>query len=90
MTATERMNRLGLDHIIGMNEPEWYGEKVYDLSTKEAVERGIIADYRVVILGLFGDATERLIRERKLVRVEAMGGVLARGNARDMASDFAR
>lgn len=67
MTATEKTNTRGLDHVIGMNQVESYGNKVYDLSTREAVTKGIIADYRVVILACSEESTRKMIEERRLV-----------------------
>lgn len=54
MTATPKHYLLGdIDHeateIFSMEDPKTYGNKVFHLPLREAIQKGIVADYRLVI-----------------------------------------
>lgn len=36
----------------GMNEKEWYGEELYVITFSEAVKRGLLCDYKVLVLAV--------------------------------------
>lgn len=64
MTATPRTWKPGRNGIerLGMDDRAVYGERVYTLSLRQAIERGIAADYRVILAGVdketYGALTE--------------------------------
>ena len=60
MTATPRLYSANLkvkakqddriDVLCSMDDPEWYGEEFHRLSFNDAVSRGLLADYKVLVL----------------------------------------
>ncbi|OLY47397.1 DEAD/DEAH box helicase [Bartonella apis] len=68
MTATPRIYRDGDKlkaedrnlKVYSMNDPDFYGKDLYVLTFSEAVERGLLVDYKVILLSI----EERLINRR--------------------------
>jgi len=75
MTATERLFSPRLQRsakeaerlIFSMDNLQVYGPTLYRLTFSQAIEEGIISDYRVVVALLSGVELQRLIREHRLV-----------------------
>lgn len=38
--------------LYGMNKPEWYGEDLHVITFSEAVSRGLLVDYKVIVLAV--------------------------------------
>jgi superfamily II DNA or RNA helicase len=69
MTATPRRWRKRADvEVVSMDEDGPFGRRVYDFKLSDAVERGIIADYRVVVA-----AVERSVFERVAAHPDLTG-----------------
>jgi predicted helicase/uncharacterized protein YfaT (DUF1175 family) len=59
MTATPRhakVSKEGTEAVFSMDDEKTYGPVAYRLSFREAVNRGIICDYRILISGLIEEA----------------------------------
>jgi predicted helicase len=54
MTATERLFRGDKDEYLSMDDPRDYGDIIYQLSFKEAIEckPPIISDYKIITFGI--------------------------------------
>lgn len=73
MTATERYYEGARDEIVGMNDARIYGERYHYMPFGEAIERGILADYTVLLLAVTRSNAERirdLIEQRRYVQTE--------------------
>ena len=44
------------EEVVSMNDPGVYGNTFYEMSFKEAVDREIICDYRIITLIVSGEA----------------------------------
>ncbi len=53
-----------------MNDTEVYGEIVYKLPFSEALEKNLVTDYEVLVVGVDDAKIARAIRTRKLLKVE--------------------
>jgi hypothetical protein len=85
MTATERKIRNSngdseIDVLFSMDENvEDYGPRFYTMSFKEAIERGIITDYRIVTYFVKESEIEELIKGNRLLNLdEGLDPVAAR------------
>ncbi len=76
MTATPRIYspdaeakaEQGKAKLYGMNNEEWYGKSLYTLSFSEAVKRGLLSDYKVIVL-----AVEETVVNRRLQNLLSSG-----------------
>ncbi|MDP3122562.1 DEAD/DEAH box helicase [Polynucleobacter sp.] len=57
----------GID-IIGMDDEQIFGKKLFTLSFGDAIKRKLLADYRVVILGINESTTATWIANRDLLK----------------------
>ncbi len=71
-TATPRVYRGPNDAIRDMSDPAVYGPVAYRLTTKEAIERAIIADYVVHVLAVSDGSTRRYVEDREDVFIEEL------------------
>lgn len=55
--------------IFGMDDPVLFGEAFYTLNFGEAIKRGLLTDYQVVIIGVDSDTVSSFIREREFVKI---------------------
>jgi superfamily II DNA or RNA helicase len=64
MTATPRQfrRRKADVDLVGMDDVEAFGPRVFDFPLSEAVEAGVVADYRVVVAAVERDVFERVAR----------------------------
>jgi superfamily II DNA or RNA helicase len=53
--------------IFGMDDPTVFGTALYTLNFGEAIQRGLLTDYQVVIIGVDGETVSSLIQEREFV-----------------------
>lgn len=49
MTATPRVYEGSADEVISMDDEDVYGPQVYELGFPEAIEAGLLADYRLLV-----------------------------------------
>lgn len=64
MTATPRQfrRRKADVDLVGMDDLQAFGPRVFDFPLSEAVEAGVVADYRVVVAAVERDVFERVAR----------------------------
>jgi predicted helicase len=93
MTATERKIRTSngdddSDVLFSMDDNvEDYGARFYTMSFKEAIEQGIIADYRIVTYFVKESEVEALIKKNRLLNLdEGLDPVAARDVATAVAT----
>jgi superfamily II DNA or RNA helicase len=86
MTATEKRFRNGdVQTMLSMDESEQdYGARFYTMSFKEAIERDIITDYKIVTYFVTEQMVDELVRENH--RLTLSGDQIAAVDARDVAS----
>ena len=86
MTATPRIYDVSRKpkedqaKIVDMNNEEIYGKEFHRLTFKEAVEAGMLCDYRVVALGVTEDTMDSDLRQTLIQLNDDVGG---RGKAAD-------
>jgi len=56
--------------LSSMDDEEVYGPRFHTLSFSEAIERDLLTDYRVAIVGVDDEEVSRLSRERKFVTLD--------------------
>tara|TARA_B100000953_G_scaffold82008_1_gene66903 strand:- start:1428 stop:3002 length:1575 start_codon:yes stop_codon:yes gene_type:complete len=56
--------------VNSMNDTEVYGEIVYKLPFSEAIEKKLVTDYEIFVVGVDDAKIARAIRTRKLLKVE--------------------
>ena len=54
--------------IFGMDDPTVFGTALYTLNFGEAIKRGLLTDYQVVIIGIDSETVSSLIQEREFVK----------------------
>lgn len=54
--------------IFGMDDPTVFGTALYKLNFGEAIKRGLLTDYQVVIIGIDSETVSSLIQEREFVK----------------------
>jgi superfamily II DNA or RNA helicase len=67
MTATERVARSDREDVLSMENEKDYGKKFFQLSFKEAIKQGIIADYKVLTLTVRDRRIRNLIDENRIL-----------------------
>jgi superfamily II DNA or RNA helicase len=87
MTATERFYAGSKDDIISMDNEEIYGETFTQMSFKEAIETGLLTDYKVITIDVKRSEIAEFIQENKLV--ELNGKWSKETEARSLASMLA-
>ena len=68
MTATERRYAGSSDTVLSMDDTEIYGETFAQLSFKEAIEIGILSDYKIVTLFISNEEVKKLIDKNAYVK----------------------
>jgi superfamily II DNA or RNA helicase len=75
MTATPRVTSAALKNKIGddvdllydMGNPVVYGNEIYRMSFKDAIEKGILVDYKIIAIGITDQEIQKHIEERRYV-----------------------
>src|SRR4051794_24438824 len=67
MTATERVLRGDNDDVLSMDDEDVYGERFFQLTFKEAIEQGIIADYKIVTMLVSDMRVREVIAQNRLI-----------------------
>lgn len=81
LTATEKVVTYGLKKklsqspwtVSSMDDVEKYGETISNLNFGEAIKKGIISDYRIVVCGVKEEEISDLIIENKNLQLEILG-----------------
>jgi predicted helicase len=71
MTATERFYAGSKEDIISMDDEEIYGDTFTHMSFKEAIETGLLTDYKVVTIDIQKSEIASFIQENNLVQLNA-------------------
>jgi superfamily II DNA or RNA helicase len=74
-TATPRVYKTGLKkaaeefgvEVVDMNDERIFGNRVHTLTFSEAINRGLLTDYRVLIVGVDNERVKEWIENRRLV-----------------------
>ena len=71
MTATERLFRGDSDEFMSMDDPRDYGNLIYELSFKEAINSKppIISDYKIITFGISNPEIESITQDNKTKRL---------------------
>ena len=88
MTATERLFRGNSDEFMSMDDPRDYGDLIYELSFKEAINSKppIISDYKIITFGITVPEIEEIYNSNKYLEVKK---VLKDITARELATALA-
>lgn len=70
MTATERRYAGSSDTVLSMNDSAIYGETFAQMSFKEAIEIGILSDYKIITLFISNDEVKKLLQQNAFVKPE--------------------
>ena len=72
MTATERLFRGDKEEYLSMDDPRDYGDLIYQLSFKEAIEAKppIIADYKIITFGISEPEIEAVYQDNKFIQIK--------------------
>ena len=68
MTATERRYAGSSDTILSMDDVEMYGETFATMSFKEAIEIGILSDYKIITLFISDEEVKQVIQKNAFVK----------------------
>ncbi len=69
MTATERFLRGSDDEVVSMKDKNIYGTSFYTMTFKEAIERDIISDYKILTIAVSDSQVSQLIEDNKYLYV---------------------
>ena len=69
MTATERFYRGSKDDIISMDDQDIYGETFTQMSFKEAIDLGLLTDYKVITIEVKKSEIADFIRQNSSVQL---------------------
>jgi predicted helicase len=72
MTATERLFRGDKEEYLSMDDPRDYGDLIYQLSFKEAIEAkpAIISDYKIITFGISQPDIEAIYTDNKFIQIK--------------------
>jgi superfamily II DNA or RNA helicase len=72
MTATERLFRGDKEEYLSMDDSRDYGDLIYQLSFKEAIEAKppIIADYKIITFGISEPEIEAVYNDNKFIKIK--------------------
>lgn len=68
MTATERRYAGSSDTILSMDDVEMYGDTFATMSFKEAIEIGILSDYKIITLFISDEDVKQAIQKNAFVK----------------------
>ena len=63
-----RLDKEGLPYIADMGDPETFGEELYRMSFKEAIDLGVLVDYKIVAIGVTDAEIQRIIKEGRFTK----------------------
>ena len=72
MTATERLFRGDKEEYLSMDDPRDYGDLIYQLSFKEAIEAKppIISDYKIITFGITEPEIQAVYSDNKFIQIK--------------------
>jgi superfamily II DNA or RNA helicase len=70
MTATERIYKGASNDVVGMEDQNIYGDSFTELSFKEAIDKKILSDYKIVTLFISNEEVKKLITQNAFVKPE--------------------
>jgi len=70
MTATERRYAGSSDTVLSMDNVNVYGETFAQMSFKEAIDIGILSDYKIITLFISNEEVKKLIEQNAFVKPE--------------------
>lgn len=73
--------------VASMDDPELYGRRVFTLPTREAIERGILADFKVAVIAVSDSAVGAALKDLRLISLAA--GEEGRARADHVAASIA-
>lgn len=68
MTATERRYAGSSDEVLSMDDINVYGETFTQMSFKEAIDIGILSDYKIITLFISNSEVRKLIEQNAFVK----------------------
>ena len=68
MTATERFYRGVKDDVLTMDDPEDYGDVFCHLSFKEAIDKDLLTDYKIITIEVKKEEIAGFIKDNNLVQ----------------------
>ena len=71
MTATERFYAGSRDDIISMDDSDLYGDTFAHMSFKEAIDEGLLTDYKVITMDVSKAEIADFIKENDLVQLNS-------------------
>src|SRR5262249_38835095 len=71
MTATERVFRGSSDEVLSMDNEDDYGKRFFHMSFKEAIERRIISDYKILTIAVSDERVARVIEENRILNLDS-------------------
>ena len=86
MTATERMLRGKHDEIVSMNDSKIYGDTIFNMSFKNAIQDNIISDYKILTMTVSDSDVNQLIEDKRYILQE---NIDKETNAQYLASGIA-
>ncbi len=87
MTATERFYRGSFDEILTMDDVDDYGEVFSHMSFKEAIEKDLLTDYKIITIKVDNNEIADFIKNNNLVNSNKIWG--KESEARSLASMIA-
>jgi superfamily II DNA or RNA helicase len=88
MTATERVYRQGSENIASMDDESVYGKRFHKMSFKQAIDDGIICDYKILTVAVSGSEVANLIAEHADVTTQ-LGNQKLETDAHNLAAGIA-
>jgi len=88
MTATERIYRQGSDNIASMDDESVYGKIFHQMSFKQAIDEGIICDYKILTVAVSGSEVSNLMAEQVDVTAQ-LGNQKVETDAHNLAAGIA-
>ena len=88
MTATERVYRQGSENIASMDNENIYGKIFHQMTFKQAIDNGIICDYKILTVAVSGSEVANLLAEHTEVTAQ-LGNQKVETDAHNMAAGIA-
>jgi superfamily II DNA or RNA helicase len=70
-TVPQPRGRRARRSVASMDDSELYGHRVFTLSTREAIERGILADFKVAVIAVSDSAVGAALKDVRLISLAA-------------------
>jgi superfamily II DNA or RNA helicase len=70
LTATPRIYKGDRDDVVSMDDKKVYGDVVYDMSFKAAIEKQIICPFEIIVADIASDETKKLLDNRDFVQLQ--------------------